>query len=307
MTLKHVVIGKLHWLRLCISPRWWYRFYWDTDSISYTCISRMPGPNRISWHDLECYGLPENTTAVINVAGQNILDPKQRWSEGFKQNVINSRVETTKSLAKAITCTKANAFVTISGVSYYKPNNKEYTEESKCEKYDFLSVITSFQIVSELCHEWEAAAQLPKDSNIRQTTIRSGVVLGKTGGMIKQIYLPFFFGLGGPIANGNQYMPWIHISDLVNLFLFSIENKTVHGILNGVAPQIITNKEFTNAFASVIRRPACIPVPRIFLNSIFSKERAKIMLEGQKVIPKRVKELGFQYQYVDINCACAEN
>ncbi|XP_043588720.1 epimerase family protein SDR39U1 isoform X2 [Bombus pyrosoma] len=257
----------------------------------------MPGPNRISWHDLECHGLPENTTAVINVAGQNILDPKQRWSEGFKQNVINSRVETTKSLAKAIIHTKANAFVTISGVSYYKPNDTEYTEESKCEKYDFLS---------ELCHEWEEAAQLPKDSNIRQITIRSGVVLGKNGGMIKEIYLPFFFGLGGPISSGDQYMPWIHITDLVNLFLFSIENENVYGILNGVAPQIVTNKEFTKAFASVMQRPAFIPVPRIILNSLFNKERAKIMLEGQKVIPKRVKELGFQYQYPDINCACAE-
>lgn len=88
---------------------------------------------------MECYGLPENTTAVINVAGQNILDPTQRWSNGFKQNVINSRVKTTKSLAKAIIHTKADAFVTISGVAYYKPNDTEYTEESECERYDFLS------------------------------------------------------------------------------------------------------------------------------------------------------------------------
>ncbi|CAK9827857.1 Epimerase family protein SDR39U1 [Anthophora retusa] len=233
---------------------------------SYTCISRMPGPNRMSWHDLECYGLPENTTAVINVAGQNILDPTQRWSEGFKQNVINSRVKTTKSLANAILNSKAEVFVAISGVSYYKPNDTEYTEESQCTKYDFLS---------ELCHEWEGAAQLPKDSNIRQVTIRSGVVLGKNG-------------------------------DLVNLFLFSIENKNAQGILNGVAPQIVTNKEFTKAFASAMKRPAFIPVPRVFLNILFNEERAKIMLEGQKVIPKRVKELGFQYQYPDINSACIQ-
>ncbi|KAG6801355.1 epimerase family protein SDR39U1 [Apis mellifera caucasica] len=292
MTLKHVVIGGgTGFIGTQIINSLSHK------GASYTCISRMPGPNRISWHDLECYGLPENTTAVINVAGQNILDPKQRWSEGFKQNVINSRVETTKSLAKAITNTKANVFITISGVSYYKPNDTEYTEENKCEKYDFLS---------ELCHNWEAAAQLPKDSNIRQVTIRSGVVLGRNGGMIKQIYLPFFFGLGGPIDNGKQYMPWIHITDLVNLFLFSIENKNVHGILNGVAPQIVTNTEFTKAFASVMRRPAFIPVPRIVLNIIFNEERAKIMLEGQKVIPKRVNELGFQYKYPDINSACAE-
>ncbi|CAL7936185.1 unnamed protein product [Xylocopa violacea] len=265
--------------------------------VSYTCISRMPGPNRISWHDVESHGLPENTTAVINVAGQNILDLKQRWTEGFKQNVINSRVKTTKSLANAIIHTKADAFVTISGVSYYKPNDTEYTEESNCEKYDFLS---------ELCHQWEAAAQLPKDSNIRQITIRSGVVLGKNGGMIKQMYLPFLFGLGGPISNGNQYMPWIHIIDLVNLFLYSIETRNVHGILNGVAPQIVTNKEFTKAFARALQRPALIPVPSIVLNSFFNKERAKIMLEGQKVVPKRVKELGFQYRYPDIDSACAE-
>lgn len=88
---------------------------------------------------MECNGLPENTTAVINVAGQNVLDPKQRWSEGFKQSVINSRVKTTKLLAKAIVNTKASIFATISGVAYYKPNAMEYTEESKCEKYDFLS------------------------------------------------------------------------------------------------------------------------------------------------------------------------
>ncbi|KOC64315.1 Epimerase family protein SDR39U1 [Habropoda laboriosa] len=257
----------------------------------------MPGPNRMSWHDLECYGLPENTTAVINVAGQNILDPTCRWTDGFKQNVVNSRVETTKSLAKAISHTKADAFVTISGVSYYKPNDMEYTEESKCTQYDFLS---------ELCHKWEAAAELPKDSSIRQVTIRSGVVLGKDGGMIKQMYLPFFFGLGGPIDNGSQYMPWIHVTDLVNMFLFSIENRNVQGILNGVAPQIVTNKEFTEAFASAMRRPAFLPVPRIVLKLLFNEERAKIMLEGQKVVPKRVRELGFQYQYPDINSACFE-
>ncbi|XP_017885628.1 epimerase family protein SDR39U1 [Ceratina calcarata] len=292
MALKHVVIGGgtgFVGTQIINSL--------SRKGVSFTCISRMPGPGRMSWHDLECYGLPDNTTAVINVAGQNILDPKQRWSEGFKQNVINSRVKTTQSLAKAIINTKAKAFVTISGVAYYKPNDTEYTEESKCEKYDFLS---------ELCHRWEAAAQLPKDSDIRQTTIRSGVVLGRDGGMIKQIYLPFFFGLGGPIGNGKQYMPWIHVTDLVNMFIFSIKNENVHGILNGVAPQIVTNGEFTKAFASVMQRPALIPVPPIILNSLFNKERAKIMLEGQKVIPKRVKDLRFEYQYPDINTACAE-
>ncbi|XP_043263966.1 epimerase family protein SDR39U1 isoform X2 [Colletes gigas] len=292
MALKHVVVGGgTGFIGTQIIKSL------SSKGVSCTCISRMPGPNRISWNDLECYGLPANTTAVINVAGQNVLDPKQRWTEGFKQNVLNSRVRTTEFLAKAIINTKAHVFLTISGVAYYKPNDVEYTEECKCEKYDFLS---------ELCHKWEAAAQLPQNSTVRQVTIRSGVVLGKNSGMIKNIYLPFIFGLGGPIGNGNQYMPWIHITDLVNMFLFSLKNKNIHGILNGVAPQIVTNKEFTKVFASTMRRPAFIPVPSIILKILLNKERATIMLEGQKVVPKRVRELGFQYQYPDINSACAE-
>lgn len=93
--------------------------------------------------------------------------------------------------------------------------------------------------MSGLTHDWEEAAKLAEDCNIRQVTIRSGVVLGRNGGMIKQIYLPFFLGLGGPIGTGNQYMPWIHITDLVNMFTFALKNNKVHGILNGVAPQVI--------------------------------------------------------------------
>ncbi|XP_020286225.1 epimerase family protein SDR39U1 isoform X2 [Pseudomyrmex gracilis] len=246
---------------------------------------------------MESYGLPENTSAVINVAGQNVLDPMQRWSPGFKQNVRNSRVKTTKALADAIKNTKVESFVTISGVAYYKPNDTVYTEESKCEPYDFLSKLT---------HDWEEAAQLPKDCDVRQVTIRSGVVLGKTGGMIKQIYLPFFLGLGGPIGTGNQYMPWIHIDDLVNMFMFTLKNKDVQGVLNGVAPQLVTNMEFTKTFAAAMRRPAFIPLPSFVLQILFSDERAKIMLEGQKVKPKRVTELGFKYQYPDIKSACKQ-
>nr|XP_033339612.1 epimerase family protein SDR39U1 isoform X1 [Megalopta genalis] len=293
MALKHVVVGGgtgyigSHIIRSLFCK-----------GVRCTSISRMPGPGRISWNDIESCGLPEDTSAVINVAGQNVLDPMQRWSEGFKQNIANSRVQTTKSLAKAVVNTKANVFVTISGVAYYKPNDKiEYTEEDKCEKYDYLS---------ELCHHWEAAAQLPANSTIRQATIRSGVVLGRDSSMIKQIYLPFLLGVGGRLGNGNQYMPWIHITDLVNMFLFSLKCDNVRGTLNGVAPQIVTNKEFTKVFATAMWRPAIFPVPSFLLNILLNAERAKIMLEGQKVIPKRVKELGFQYQYPDIQSACTE-
>ena len=123
------------------------------------------------------------------------------------------------------------------------------------------------------------------------------------GGMIKQLSLPFFFGLGGPVGSGKQAMAWIHIDDIVGLFIHAIENKNIIGPMNGVAPQIITNKEFAKAYGSALWRPAVIPLPTFLVNFIFSEERAKIMTEGQKVIPKKALNTGYNYIYPDINSA----
>lgn len=194
----------------------------------------------MSWQDIQTIGLPPQTTAVVNLAGQNVLDMKQRWSEGFKQNVWNSRVNTTTALAEAIVKgdAKPNVFISMSGVGVYQPSEtEEYSEDSRPVEYDFLS---------KLALAWEKASILPPNINCRQVNIRSGVVLGKDGGMIKQLYLPFYFGLGGPVLPGNQYLPWIHIDDITRLILHSIENEIVVGVLNGVAPQVITNKEFSD-------------------------------------------------------------
>lgn len=267
---------------------------------SVTIISRMPGPQRLTWFDITSNGLPEGVTAVVNLAGQNVLDPTRRWTPGFKQNVRNSRVNTTHTLAQAITKArqKPNVFVSMSGVGVYKPSTAaEYDEDS--------DVGMPFDFLSELCHEWEAAARLP-DKNVRSVTVRSGVVLGRQGGMIKQLYVPFFFGLGGPVGTGKQFMPWIHLTDMCYLLLFAIENSNVTGILNGVAPQVITNGEFAKAFASALQRPAFLPLPEFAVNIMFGKERAKIMTEGQKVLPKRVLQYGFTYSYPDITSAAKE-
>ncbi|XP_034238844.1 epimerase family protein SDR39U1 isoform X1 [Thrips palmi] len=260
-------------------------------------ISRMPGPMNIVWDELEYRGLPPST-AVVSLAGQNILDPKRRWTPGFKQNVWNSRVNTTSSLAKAIAKApeKPKVFVSISGVGIYPPSSTaEYTEDTPTQPTDFLS---------ELAIAWEGAAKLPPEAGVRQVILRSGVVLGRFGGMVQQLYLPFFFGVGGPISPGTQYLPWIYIDDIAKMIQFSIENEKVSGVLNGVAPQVITNKDFTSAFAKAMWRPALIPVPKFALDLAFGSERAKIMTEGQKVIPKRALEYGFKYDYPDIDSAC---
>jgi uncharacterized protein (TIGR01777 family) len=261
-------------------------------------VTRMPGNNSMTWSDIENNGLPKGTEIVINVAGQNVLDPTKGWSAGFKQNVVASRINTTRTLATAITkaAKPPKVFTSISGVGFYKAHpTQEYTEHSTGGNFDFFS---------HLCTEWEAASELPDSLPTRRVIIRSGVVLGYYGGMIKQLYLPFLLGVGGRIGSGEQWMPWIHIDDLARMFMFASEDENVTGVLNGVAPQPVTNQEFTTALAKAMWRPAIFPVPEFALNFAFGPERAKMMTEGQKVFPKRAIELGFDFIFPDIDSAC---
>lgn len=191
---------------------------------------------------------------------------------------------------------KPDVFVNISGVSNYKPNDKKvYTEDDPSEDYDYLS---------KLCIDWEKAATIPKETGVRNVKIRTGVVLGREGGMIQSLFVPFFMGAGGPVASGNQPLPWIHIDDLCNLIKYSIETPKVEGVLNGVAPQIITNRDFANAFAKALWRPALFPLPQFVVEYLFSKERSVLLTTGAKIQPKRTLETGFQYEYPEIYPAC---
>ncbi|XP_063828163.1 epimerase family protein SDR39U1 [Ostrinia nubilalis] len=261
-------------------------------------VARMPGTSNISWSTLEHSGLPKRTCAVVNCAGQQFMDFTKSWTPGFKQNVQNSRVYTTKALAKAINESKdkPKVFIVVTGVGAYEP--------SDTKKYDESSPTTGIDFFSRLVVEWEKAASI--DPPVRLVIIRSGAVLGRWGGMIKNMFLPFYMGVGGRIGSGKQYLPWIHIDDLIRLVHFAIENDHVEGILNGVAPHVITNEEFTQSFAKALRRPAFLPVPETMLDFLLNPERAMIMTKGQHVIPKRVLEYGFKYRYGDIDEACKE-
>ncbi|KAJ8716131.1 hypothetical protein PYW08_013416 [Mythimna loreyi] len=261
-------------------------------------VARMPATNNISWTKLEQEGLPKRSLAVVNCAGQQFMDFTKSWTPGFKQNVQNSRVYTTKALARAINQSndKPKVFVVVTGVGAYEP--------SEVNKYDELSPTTGRDFFSRLTIEWEKAAHV--DPPVRLVIIRSGAVLGRWGGMIKNMFVPFYLGLGGRIGSGKQYLPWIHIDDLARLIQFSIENEAVTGVLNGVAPQVITNDDFTKSFARALKRPAFLPVPETMLNLLLHYERAMIMTKGQHVVPKRVLEYGFKYKYANINEACKE-
>jgi len=254
--------------------------------------------NTKSWIEIEEDGLPAGTVAVVNTAGQNVLDPLRRWSPGFRQNVYNSRVNTNFLLAKAIARSKEKpkAFVHMSGVGYYPPGPGVVDESSEGGKHDFLA---------RLVTDWEKAAQLSTEIPTRVVSLRSGVVLGRNGGLVQQTMLPFCLGLGGSMGAGSQLMPWIHVKDLASLILHSVDSEC-SGVYNAVAPQTVTNKQFVKAYAKELVRPAIIPLPEFVLKAVFGSERASIITQSQNVQPKRTLESGFNYNFPTIKEAAEE-
>ena len=271
-------------------------------------ISRKKFDSRvITWDDVKLNGLPDKTLAVVNLAGQNLLDPLRRWNNSFKELVRESRIQTAKNIKEAIVnrheagLEVPNVFIQITGVGIYPPgdNNIEYDEFSKVEG-------DAGGYMSRLVRDWEDAATLPASVPTRNVFLRSGVVLGRNGGMIQQIFLPFYLGGGGRMGTGQQNMPWIHVKDVSGMILHAIENQNVNGALNASAPQIINNQAFVDAFASALYRPAFIPLPDFVWNVVFGEERAAIITKGVTVIPKRTEESGYKFRYPDINKACEE-
>jgi len=256
------------------------------------------GENYKSWIDIEDKGLPVGTVAVVNTAGQNVLDPLRKWSPGFRQNVYNSRVNTNFLLAKAIArCkVKPKAFVHMSGVGFYPPGPSVVDESSEGGKHDFLA---------RLVTDWEKAAQLPPEIPTRVVSLRSGVVLGRNGGLVQQTILPFLFGLGGPMGAGSQIMPWIHVKDLASLINHCVQHEC-SGVYNAVAPQTVTNKQFVKAYARELRRPAILPLPEFVLKAVFGSERASIITQSQNVQPIRTIESGFDYSFPTVKEAAEE-
>ena len=189
--------------------------------------------------------------------------------------------------------------------------------------------------MSQLCQDWEAAARLPDTVNCRSVQVRIGKVVphacvnfsanftdlelltwlngyfaglacGRDGGMIQSMIFPFYMGVGGHIGNGQQWFPWVHVDDVAGIFAHALENDHVTGVLNAVAPQTSRNTDFTRAFADALTRPALVTVPGVALKLVLGSERAAMLLEGQKVIPKRTLESGYRFKYPLLSQACRE-
>ena len=235
----------------------------------------------------------EGADVVINLSGAPIAD--SRWTTKRKQELIDSRVQSTKALIQAISSwrNKPHTFMTASGIGFYGDRGGEVVNESSTPGEGFLR---------ELCQAWEGAAMEGEALGLRVIPIRIGMVLGPDGGALSKMTLPFRLFLGGPILPGSQFVSWIHREDLARLILFLITHSSVKGPVNAVAPEAVTMKEFCSALGKSMNRPSWFPVPE-FLLRIALGELATMLTTGQRVHPFKALEAGFSYSYATLQPA----
>jgi uncharacterized protein len=230
---------------------------------------------------------------VINVIGESI---NQRWTEDAKRRIRASRIQATHNLVQAISTAerRPRALVSQSAVGYYGDRGDAVVDEDT-------PAGSSFD--AEVCADWEAAACEAENAGLRVALTRSAPVLDKRGGLLKQMLLPFKLGLGGPIAGGNQYLPWIHTDDEVRILLWALDDERVSGAINSTAPEPVTNREFARSLGRVLSRPAVVPVPKLALAVLFGGELAEVVSGGQRAIPRRALDLGFEFRYAALEPA----
>ena len=238
----------------------------------------------------------ERSDAVVNLAGESIMGG--RWTEARRRALVQSRVQLTQQLVSAIAEAQPRPKTLISGsaVGYYGDRGSEILLESSPGSTDFLA---------QVCQDWEAAARLAEDSGLRVVTLRTGVVLGRDGGALAQMLLPFRLGVGGPVGSGRQYMPWIHLHDLVQVIAAALTDDRYKGPVNVAAPEQVTNRAFAKALGRALRRPAVLPAPALALRVIFG-EAAGVLLGSQRIEPQRLRELGFTYRFPTLDHAVAD-
>ena len=223
---------------------------------------------------------------VVNLAGEPI---SERWTAERKKRILDSRKLGTQKLVDAIAQAdpKPNALISGSAIGYYGTSESaEFFETSEPVENDFLS---------QVCQAWEAEANQAKEAGVRVVIIRTGIVLGD-GGAIAKMIAPFKLYAGGPIGSGRQWFSWIHVDDLVNLFLKALLDPSMHGVYNGTAPNPIRMKELCQTLGEVLDRPSWLPVPDFAIEALLG-DGAVVVLKGQKVLPERTQAAGFSFDY----------
>jgi uncharacterized protein (TIGR01777 family) len=254
--------------------------------------ARLANP-RVTWHKWEpTLERPdpnafEGVEGVVHLLGERI---DQRWTDEAKQRIMESRRTGTHNLVGTLESLAhpPKVLVSQSAVGYYGDRGSEEVDEGDGPGLSF---------DSEVVQAWEAAAHELDGKGVRLVITRTGQVLSAAGGMLKEMLPPFKLGVGGPLAGGEQYLSWIHIDDEVGILLWALDNDRVSGVVNASSPNPATNKDFSKALGRALNRPAVMPVPGLVLDLKFGKEFGQVLRGGQRVIPKRTEELGYEFEY----------
>lgn len=236
--------------------------------------------------------------AVIHLAGEGVAD--KPWTAQRKQAIRESRVGGSRALVQALhelpSSQRPGLLSSASAIGYYGDRGDTVLDEQAAGGDGFLA---------EVCQAWEREVFEAQHLGVRTAVIRIGIVLGKDGGALVKMLPPFRLGVGGRMGSGNQWMSWIHLDDLVNLFLFALASAEVSGPVNGVAPNPVTNVTFTAALAAALHRPALLPVPAVALRLAFG-EMSTVLLGSQRVLPRLAAHLGFAFQHAELAGALAD-
>ncbi|CAN5488929.1 hypothetical protein BH10ACI1_BH10ACI1_06940 [soil metagenome] len=230
----------------------------------------------------------EGFDAVVHLAGDNVAS--ENWSEEKKRKIRESRTVGTKVLVDALRKTKnpPKVLVSASAIGYYGNRGDEVLDENSPKGEGFFP---------EVCDEWEQESQKATEFGARVVNPRIGVVLAKDGGALEKMLTPFKFGVGGVVGSGEQYMSWIALDDLVKIFHFALENNNIQGAINATAPNPATNEEFTKTLGKVLSRPTILPIPAFGIKFLFGEMGERLLLEGCRVLPKRLQDAGFEFQF----------
>lgn len=254
----------------------------------------------VSWHSWEpTLERPTNEAfdgveGIVNLVGEKI---NQRWTDEAKTKIMETRRTGTHNLVQAIVGLERRPAVLVnqSAVGYYGDRGDAIVDETAgpgAESFD-----------SEVVQEWEKAAHEIDATEVRLAILRSGQILDAGGGMLGELLPPFKLGVGGPLAGGSQYISWIHAEDEVAMLLWALDNANVSGVVNATAPNPATNRDFSKALGRALGRPAVVPVPGFVLDLKFGNEFGAVLRGGQRVVPKRALELGYEFRHPDLDAA----
>lgn len=231
--------------------------------------------------------------AIINLAGEPIAD--KRWSAEQKRKLVESRMQTTRAINAWIERATHKPAVLISGSAigfYGDTGDRDVTEDSPPVN----------EFTHQLCRDWEEEGLKAESFGVRVALLRTGIVLGKGGGALSKMLPAFWFGLGGKIGRGDQWMSWIHRDDMVSIILYLLKHEDLSGAFNATAPYAVMNEQFTRTLGQVLRRPTLLPMPAFVLRILFG-EMSHLLLTGQKVLPQRLLDHGYAFRFEELEPA----